>query len=275
MHAQNTRNKVIVHILLIFFGLIMLFPFLWMILTSLKTYRESILVPPIVFPTQPTTEAYEKVFSLVPFATLYKNTIMSTFMITFGQMAISACAAYAFARIRFPGRNVIFFLILSVLMVPGQVYILPQYLIMQNMGLLNTITALWLPNIFTAYGTFLLRQFFMSLPVEIEEAALIDGCNRYRTFWSISLPLARSGFVSFGIIAMLFGWNDLLWPTIVTSSQEKMTLPLGLNLLQGQYVIEYPVIMAGSLLATLPLIVVFLIFQKQFIEGIALTGTKA
>ena len=200
---------------------------------------------------------------------------MSTFMITFGQMAISACAAYAFARIRFPGRNVIFFLILSVLMVPGQVYILPQYLIMQNMGLLNTITALWLPNIFTAYGTFLLRQFFMSLPVEIEEAALIDGCNRYRTFWSISLPLARSGFVSFGIIAMLFGWNDLLWPTIVTSSQEKMTLPLGLNLLQGQYVIEYPVIMAGSLLATLPLIVVFLIFQKQFIEGIALTGTKA
>ena len=182
--------------------------------------------------------------------------------------------AYAFARIEFPFKNIIFLIILSVLMVPGQIFLIPQYLIVQKLGLLDTLPALMLPNLFSAFGTFLLRQFFMSLPKELEEAAVLDGCSRFQIFGKIMLPLVKPGIVALVIFTAKFAWNDFMWPMIVNTSTDKMILGPALATLQGQYTTEYPMQMAGAVMAVIPLVVLFFIFQKQFIEGVAQSGIK-
>ncbi len=183
-------------------------------------------------------------------------------------------AGYAFARIDFPGRDIIFIIILSVLMVPGQIFLIPQFMIIKKLGLLNSIPALILPGLFSAFGTFLMRQFFMTLPKELEESAILDGCNQFQIFWKIMLPLVKPGLVALAISTCLYCWNSLMWPLIVNTSVDKMTLSAGLASLQGQHSTNYPVMMAGTVLAIWPMILAFIIFQKQFIEGIASTGTK-
>ena len=183
-------------------------------------------------------------------------------------------AAYAFARIKFPGREILFMFVLIQMMVPGQIFIIPQYLMVQKLGMLNSISALVFPGIVTAFGTFLLRQFFMGLPEEIEEAAIIDGANRWQIFWRVMLPLAKPGMISLSIFTALFAWKDLMWPLIVNADLDKMPLSAGLASLIGQFSTDYPVLMAGSVIAIIPMIVIFIIFQKQFISGIAVTGGK-
>lgn len=183
-------------------------------------------------------------------------------------------AGYAFARIKFPFKNAIFILLLSVLMVPGQIFLIPQYLIIQKMGLLDTIPALFIPNLFSAFGTFLMRQFFLSLPDELEEAAIIDGCNRYQIFGRIMLPLVKPGLVTLSIFTFKFAWNDFMWPLIVNTSPKNMILGPALSTLQGQFTTQYPMQMAGAVMAVIPVILVFFIFQKQFIEGVAQSGIK-
>ena len=186
----------------------------------------------------------------------------------------AAMAAYAFARIKFPGRDILFMFVLIQMMVPVQLFIIPQYLLVQKLGLLNSIPALILPGIVTAFGTFLLRQFFMGLPDEVEEAAVIDGANRWQIFIKVMLPLAKPGMISLSIFTALFAWKDLMWPLIVNADIEKMPLSAGLASLVGQFATNYPVLMAGSVLAIIPMIIVFVIFQKQFVGGIALSGGK-
>jgi multiple sugar transport system permease protein len=165
-------------------------------------------------------------------------------------------------------------LTLSVLMVPGQVFLIPQYMIMKDLGWLNSLQALIVPGLFSAFGTFLLRQFFMTLPKELEEAAKLDGCNQFRTYWQIMLPLARPGMIALAIFVILWSWNDLMWPLIVNTSPDKMVLSAGLASLQGEHSTNYTILMAGSMMAIMPMIVIFLVFQRSFIEGIALTGSK-
>ena len=231
-------------------------------------------IPPTFFPKKFLTDAYAQIVTALPFARVYLNTIISTVVTTVVQVMFCSMAAYAFARIDFPFKNVIFVLILSVLMVPGQIFLIPQYQIIQKLGLLDTIPALFLPNLFSAFGTFLLRQFFMSLPKELEEAALLDGCNRYQIFWKIMLPLTKPGIVSLVIFTAKFAWNDFMWPLIVNTSPKMMTLGPALSTLQGQYTTKYPMQMAGAVMAVIPIIVLFFIFQKQFIEGVAQSGIK-
>ncbi|WP_152983791.1 carbohydrate ABC transporter permease [Peribacillus muralis] len=252
----------------------MVMPFLWMILTSLKTYAESIHVPPVIFPKDLQWGNFIEVFGLLPFFKFMFNTFIITVVRTAGQLFLCSLAAYAFARIEFPGRNILFLLALSVLMVPGQVFLLPQYMIMVKLGWLNTLQAVIVPGMFSAFGTFLLRQFFMGLPKELEEAARLDGCNHFQIYWKVMLPLAKPGLIALGIFTTLWSWNELMWPMIVNSSPESMTLSVGLSSLQGQYLTNYPVLMAGSFLAILSMLVLFIILQKQFIEGIAVTGGK-
>jgi multiple sugar transport system permease protein len=192
-----------------------------------------------------------------------------------GSVFFSAMAAYAFARIEFPGRNFFFMLILIQMMIPGQIFIIPQYNIVSKLGLLNTVTALVIPGIVSAFGTFLLRQFFMKIPKELEEAAILDGCNRWQVFWKVMLPLTRSGLVALGIFTSVFAYKDLMWPLIVNMSLDKMPLAAGMASLQGQYSTNFPQLMAGSMIAILPMLIIFIIFQKQFIEGIASTGSKS
>ena len=268
-------NHLIVHLILLAGVAVVVFPFLWMILTSFKTSGEAMKIPPTIFPEKFVTTAYHTIVSsAIPFGTVYMNTIISTVVTTIVQIAFCSMAGYAFGRIDFPFKNAIFVLILSVLMVPGQIFLIPQYQIIQKMGLLDTIPALFMPNLFSAFGTFLLRQFFMSLPKELEEAAIVDGCGRFRIFGQIMLPLVKPGIVALAIFTIKFAWNDFMWPLIVNTSMEKMTLGPALSTLQGQYTTEYPMQMAGAVLAVVPLGVIFFLFQKQFIEGVAQSGIK-
>lgn len=274
MKNKTKLNHLLVHLVLLAGIAIVVFPFLWMVLTSFKSVGESMQIPPTILPKQFLTTAYTDIVTAVPFVTVYLNTIISTVVTVVVQVAFCAMAAYAFARINFPFKNAIFVLILSVLMVPSQIFLIPQYLIVQKLGLIDTIPALFLPNLFSAFGTFLLRQFFMSLPKELEEAALLDGCNRYQIFGRIMLPLVKPGIVSLVIFTAKFAWNDFLWPLIVNTSPDKMTLGPSLSTLTGQYSTQYPMQMAGAVMAVLPLIIIFFIFQKQFIEGVAQSGIK-
>lgn len=264
----------IIYIILISGIVITISPFLWMILTSLKGKVEAVQVPPTIFPEIIRPENYLKVFEKIPFIRMYGNTIISALVTVTAQLFLCSMAAYAFGRIKFLGRDIIFATLLAVLMIPSSFFMLPQYLLIQKMGLLNTIPALFLPNLFSAFGTFLLRQFFIALPNELEEAARLDGCNHFMIYSRIMIPLVRPGLVALGILTLRFAWNDLMWPLIVNTSTEKMTLAAGLSSLQGQYSADYPTMMAGAMMAVLPLLILFAIFQKQFIEGVAMSGIK-
>lgn len=274
MGKKIKGKKLAIHIALILGAVIMILPFLWMILTSLKTMGEATQVPPTILPESPQYQNYSEVSRLLPFGKFYLNTILMVVWRVIFSVAFSAMAAYAFARLNFPGKNIFFMLVLFQMMIPGQIFIVPQFLLVQKMGLLNTVSALVVPGVVSAFGTFLLRQFFMGLPKELEEAARLDGCNIWQTFYKIMLPLARSGLVALAIFTALFAFKDLMWPLVVNMSIDKMPLSAGIASLQGQFATNYPQLMAGSLLAIWPMLLVFIIFQRRFIEGIATTGGK-
>lgn len=268
------KNKTVVHLILLSGIVLVATPFVWMILTSFKTIGESMNIPVTIFPSSLRLKGYISIFEQLPFFQIYINTILSTFITVVAQLLLCSMAAYAFARINFFGKNFLFILLLSILMIPGQIFLVPQYLIIQKLGLLDTLFALFIPNLFSAFGTFLLRQFYLSLPRELEEAALIDGCNPITIYSKIMLPLIKPGLVSLAIFTAKFAWNDFMWPLIVNTSPNKMILGPALATLQGRYLNDYPGQMAGSVLAVIPMIVLFFIFQKQFIEGVSHTGVK-
>jgi multiple sugar transport system permease protein len=262
------------HIALGLGALVMLFPFLWQLLTALKTLPETVKVPPSFFPETWSWSNFADVFDALPFTEMLANSAVNTVGRTLGQLVFCSLAAYAFARMQFRGKNVIFAVFLSILMVPGSLLILPQYDVIQSLGLLNTSPALFLPGMFSAFGTFLLRQFFMSLPKELEEAARIDGAGPFRIFWSIMLPLVRPALAALAVITAMWSWNDLLWPLVINTDPSKMPISAGLTSLEGQFETNYPIMMAGSLIASLPMLILYLLLQRHFVQGIALSGSK-
>ncbi|AZH79329.1 sugar ABC transporter permease [Microbacterium sp. Y-01] len=253
---------------------IMIAPFAWQILTAFKTPAEALRVPPTLLPDQWSLTNFTTALSSIPFGAQLMTSIASVGVRSVGQALFCALAGYAFARLMFPGKNILFLAILAILMVPSQLYLLPQYEIMSAWGILNSLPALIIPGIFSAFGTFLMRQFFMSLPRELEEAAKIDGAGHFRTFWVIMLPLAKPGLITLTIFTALYSWNELLWPLIVNNDPSTLNLSAGLSFLVGQYSTNYPVLMAGALMAQVPMVLLFLLLQKQFINGIAFTGGK-
>jgi multiple sugar transport system permease protein len=267
------RSRLATHLILAVGALAMIGPFVWSILTSFKSLGEAIQVPPTILPEQLLWENYAQVFTQLPFLAFYENTIIVKAVKVVGVLITSSLAGYAFARIDFPGRKVLFALYLAVLMVPYQIFLLPQFLIMAKLGWVNTLLALIVPGLFDAVGTFLLRQFFMGLPRELEDAAKI-GCNHFQIYWRIMLPLAKPGLIALAIFTFLWSWNDFLWPLVVINSPERMPLGAGLAFLQGQYLTDFPLLMAGAMLSTLPVIAVFVVMQRQFVEGVASTGIK-
>ena len=253
----------------------MLLPFLWMVLTSFKTVTESTQLDPFVFwPSQWHFENYTQVIRDNNFAVLYFNTLAMMFFRLVCGLLFSAMAAYAFARLQFPGRDLLFGLVLFQMMIPSQIFIIPQYLMVDAMGMRNTIFALVFPGIVSAFGTFLLRQFFMGLPRSLEESAILDGANVGQIFFSIMLPLAKSGLVALGIFTALFAFKDLMWPLIINPQVDKATLSSALSKIQGAYTVNYPHLMAASVLAIWPMALIYVFFQRQFIQGIATTGSK-
>jgi multiple sugar transport system permease protein len=244
-------------------------PVLWTFSTSLRTPAESFDLPPSFLPANPDTTSYAEVFRTIDVARLTLNSALVTGLIAAGQMLTAAMAGYAFARIPFRGRGVLFSLVLATMMVPIQVTIVPVFMLIRGMQLSDTLLALILPSIPTAFGTFLMRQFFLGLPAELGEAAAIDGAGTFRTFLSVYAPLAAPGMAIVGILAFNFHWNEFFRPLILTASQENFTLPLGLVSLQGNLGTgSISVVLAGVVLSTLPALVVFVFGQRTLRQGL-------
>ena len=279
MESASTKDRIrkaIVYVILVIMAFIMLVPFAWMILTALKTNQEAISVDPFyIFPHNGWHwETFGEVWKSYNFVLLYKNTLLMIFFRVLCACLTATMAGYAFGRLNFPGRNFLFSLVLIQMMIPSTIFIIPQYLMVSSLGWLNTTAGLVFPGIVTAFGTYLLKTGYQGLPKDLEEAAGIDGCNIGQKFLLIMMPLTRSSMVSLGIFTALFAFKDLMWPMIVCSSVQTTTLAAGLAKAQGQYGSNYPQMMAAAVLAVVPMIVIYVIFQKQFVEGIATSGGK-
>lgn len=274
MENRKIRTGLIYLILLIG-SAIMLVPFIWMFLTAFKSTSEATQMNPfIILPTVWRKDAFYSVMSKMNFIKLYWNTLVLIVGRVICAVLTATMAGYAFGRLHFRGKNLAFSLVLFQMMVPSQIFIIPQYLMVSKLGLLNTSFGLLFPGLVTAFGTFLLRQAYMALPASLEDAARLDGCNIGQTFLYVMAPLTKSSMVALGIFTALFGYKELMWPLVVNTEQNTMPLSSALAKLQGQFVTNYPELMAASLLACIPMIIIYLIFQKQFIEGIATSGGK-
>ncbi len=253
-------------------------PFLWMVSTSLsesgQIFSDTRAWWQEWLPTTFVWQNYVKVWSVVPFAKFYLNSIFISVCITAGQVITSAMAAYAFSRLEFPGRDKLFFGYLATMMIPGAVTMIPVFILLRTMGWIDTYKAMILPGIFSAYGTFMLRQFFLTLPKELEDAAKIDGCSYLRIFWHIILPLSKPALATLTTFTFMGSWMNLMWPLIVVNTHTKYPLPVGLAYFQGIHGTDWTLLMAASMMMIFPILLVFLFNQRFFVEGIKLTGIK-
>jgi ABC-type glycerol-3-phosphate transport system permease component len=272
--ARTLIKHLILHLILWVGVFVFIFPFLWMISSSLKPLYDLFEMPPRLIPRTFKWSNYADVFDRVDFVRLYTNSIIVAVATTIGQVTTSALAAYAFGRLRFPGRDKLFLLYLATMMVPFQVRMIPTFILLRSFRMLNSYGALFLPHVFTAFGTFLLRQFFITIPKDLEESALMDGAHYPRIFAQIILPLCRPALAALAIFTFLASWNEFIWPLIVVNDVRLMTIPLGIAFMQDSYTTEWNLMMAGVLMGTIPVILMFILGQKQMIRGITLSGLK-
>lgn len=256
-------------------ALIILMPFVWMLSTSFGTAETAFSLPPRWIPNFFNTRSYRQLLEAVPFFRYMWNSFKVASFITLGQLATCSTAAYAFARIHFRGRDFIFFLLLSSMMIPIQVTVIPLFILMRLIGLYNTHASLVLPVVISAFGVFLLRQFFLTIPAELEEAARIDGASHLVIYLKVILPLSGPALSTLAVLCFLYFWNELFRPLIFLSSMEKYTIPLGLVMLRGQYDVGSPTrSMAAVTLAIIPAVIIFILAQRYLVEGITMTGLK-
>ncbi|MBU0711587.1 carbohydrate ABC transporter permease [bacterium] len=265
---------IITHLLLIVVGVTMIVPFLWMFSTSLKDVTELYEYPPKWIPSHLNWQNYIKAMELAPFGRFYLNSLLVTFCITLGQMITACLAAYVFARIEFPGRDILFVIYLSTMIIPVQVTIIPLFLIVKQLGWFDTYQGLIIPFIARAFPIIFLRQFFMTLPKDLEDAAKVDGCGHLRFLWKILLPTARPALSTIGLFTFLFHWRDYLWPLVITNTTEMRTLPVGLRYFVSEQGTQFHYMMAASIIVTIPIVLIYLFAQKQFIKGVTMTGLK-
>ena len=274
--ARSTRRigRMVLHVLLAAIAFAMVFPFLWMVLTSLKTLPQLLQEPLSIFPNPPTTANYAEAFGKAPFGRAYFNSIYITVLSVIGTLLTAAMAAYGFGRIRFPGRNVLFVVFLATQMIPKQVTLIPTYLLMSRLGWVDSHLSIIVPGMLVnPFAVFLMRQFVLSLPIELEEAALIDGAGRLRTFFQVILPNLKPGLAALAIIVALDAWNNFLLPLVLLNSSELFTVPLLLSQFQGRYAgINYGIIMAASAISIIPMLAVFMAAQKQIMNAMAGSG---
>ena len=273
VRARKT-STLLIYLFLILGAVVMIFPFVWMVLTSSKTVAESMRIPPDIFPAQLMLDNFVEAVKSLPFLNLYVNTALMILFRVVCAVVFSSMAGYAFAKLKFRGKNILFTIVLVQMMLPSQIFIIPQYQMVAKLGMANTVFALVFPGLVSAFGTFFLRQAYMGIPNEIGEAAYLDGCNQWQTFTKVMFPLTSSSVAALCVFTAVFAYSDLMWPLVVNSDLNMMTLSSGLATLRGQFSTNFPVLMAGSLLAMLPMVVLYLFFQRQFIEGVAMTGGK-
>ena len=272
---KKTISNFIMYIILILVSITMLVPFVWMFLTAFKTVSETMQIDPfVIIPKVWQVQNFENVIKAIDFVRLYANTLGMVGLRILFAVVTASLSGYAFARLNFKGKNVMFALVLFQMMIPVQLFIIPQYVMVSNLHLTNSIMGLVFPGIVSAFGTFLLRQAFLQLPRDLEEAARLDGCNIPQTFMYIMAPLTRSAMVALGIFTAVFAYKDLMWPMIVAPDNRATTLASALAKMNGQYQQKYPELMMAALISCVPMIILYIIFQKQFIEGIATSGGK-
>jgi multiple sugar transport system permease protein len=262
------------YLLLTVGAIITIIPFLWMFFTSFKPESEAFIFPPRLFPIAPTLEAYRTLFERVNFGQTFTNSIIITVSLTVLNMFICSLAGYAFAKMKFRGREKIFYIFLATMMIPGQVTIIPSFMVLKNLGLLNNYLGLIIPGSASVFGIFLVKQFMQGVPDDLIDAARIDGCTEFRVYCHIVIPLLKPVLATIAIFTFMGAWNDFLWPLIVMTSEKMYTLPVALSMLNGEHNTEWALLMAGAVIVTAPVLVIFFALQKYFIQGIAHTGLK-
>ena len=267
-------GRLLAHAVLSVGAVFMVIPFVWMISTSLKTEDQVFVMPPVWLPTSPVFSNYARLFDTVPFGRYLFNSAFVSITVMAGELITSAISAFAFARLQFWGRDKIFAMYLATLMIPFHVRLIPIFLVMKFLGWLDTYWVLTVPHIFTVYGVFLFRQFFLTIPQELEDAARIDGCGHLRVLFNIILPLSGPVVATLAVFSFLAQWNDFLWPLIMTSSQSMRVLSVGLAQLQNEYFTLWTLLMAGAVISLLPTLILFLFCQKYFVQGITISGMK-
>ncbi|MGH8793256.1 MAG: carbohydrate ABC transporter permease [Stackebrandtia sp.] len=263
--------------ILIGLSLVFVAPLVWMFLTSVKGRNEALRMPPTLLPEQLSGKGYSTILggdSQAPILTWFVNSMLAAVGHTVLVLVVASCAAYALARMEFPGRRLMFGTIVSTLFIPSFVLLIPNYLIVDSLGWIDSLWALAVPGAAGAFGVFFLRQFFMSLPPDLEEAALLDGAGHLQIFLRIVLPLSKPALATLAVLSFLSNWNDFVWPVYVMFSPENMTLPPGLATLQGAYIADYPVAMAGAVITSIPVLALFLFTQRYVIEGVSRSGLK-
>lgn len=274
MMKTGLATRLLSHVVLMLGALTMIAPFLWMLGTSLKQLPEVFVFPPTLFGERLVWENYLKLSDRFPFDVYFLNSLKVTLIVVAFQLLTSSMAGYVFARLRFRFRDGIFAAYLATMMIPVQVTLIPNFIVMRQYHLIDTHWALILPALVSAFGTFLLRQFFLTIPGELEEAARIDGCTPFGAYWRVFVPLSKPAMATLGVFVFMGTWNDFMGPLIFINTQAKMTLPLGLASMQGLYSTDWPVLMASTVLSVAPLIVIFLLAQDFFIKGVTLSGLK-
>ena len=273
--ANTIALKTLVYIILLIMAALMIIPFLWMLSASIKTDAEVFRMNPFVWiPKNPRWSNYSEIWTKIPFGRFVGNTVFLTIIVTCLQLLTSSFAAYAFAKLEFKHKNILFMGYLSTIAMPWQVYMVPQFIMMRKMGLNDKLLAIRCLQAFSAFGVFMMKQFYEGIPSSLCEAARIDGMSEYKIYTNIMIPLSKPALSTLTIFTFVNTWNDYLGPLIYLKSQEKKTIQLGLKMFIGQYSSDYGLIMAGSVLSLIPVIIVFLILQKYFVEGVASTGIK-
>ncbi len=255
-------------------ALLMFVPYLWMVLTSFKSNSEILTASNHLLPREPTLSGYKKVLGEVPFFRWFVNSLSTSAIITVAAIFTSALAGYIFAKFRFRGKRLLFIVILATMMVPFQIVMVPTYVIISKLNLVNDLSAIVIPYLVSAFGIFLAKQFIEAIPSELIEAARIDGASEFKTFRALVLPQIKPALSALAIFSFMAAWNNYLWPLIILNEESKMTVPLALVFFNGQNVVNYNVVMSAAVLIMIPVVVIFLIFQKQFIKGLTMTGFK-
>ncbi len=274
-HKRAVAGKVIVYAILILIAVVMIIPFLWMLSASIKSDREVFQMNPFVWiPESPKWSNYSDIWTKIPFMKFVQNTVFLTIVVTLLQLVTSSFAAYSFAKLEFRHKSGLFLAYIATIAMPWQVYMVPQFLMMRNMGLNDKLTAIICLQAFSAFGVFLMKQFYEGIPGDLCEAARIDGMSEYKIYLKIMLPLSKPALSTLTIFTFVSTWNDYLGPLIYLRSEQKKTIQLGLKMFISQYSSDYGLIMAGSVLSLIPVLIVFLCLQKYFVEGVASTGLK-
>lgn len=273
-YRQKSRGaQIAVITILTVGGFFMILPFIWMVLSSLKTDAEILKIPPTIWPETFTLDNFTKLFTEMDFAIYLKNTLIIVFFSFFG-LFLNAMAGYGFAKFKFKGKNKLFYLVLATMMIPGQVTMIPVYLLLNAAGLTNTMTGIVLPGLVGAFGIFLFRQFMSTISDDLLEAARLDGASEFYIFWRIVIPISRPVLAVQGILTFIAGWNSFLWPLIIANDEKFYTLSVGLQLLKGQYGSNYALQMVGATFMVIPIILIFMTFQKYILKGFNVSGMK-